>query len=308
MKGTLTSGEGKAADFIAADKKHLADAIGFSPYPGTLNLTGRTDFDSWDQFTIPHNDDFCEGITIIPCRIAGVRSAVIRPHVPDYPTRKMEILAPIHLRKLLDIDDGDILTLRRSNDVWPPASQTVKHASLDAFDAVVFDLDETLIKLNVDWRAVQGEIERQFGVYFDHDVSTYSMNEVYNIARAEGIYEELLELLSTAEAEGIADSTAYPLSKCVRTLDNSIAVCTANSVDIAWEVLEKFNIAAAVDVVVGRESLDKQKPDPKPLNRCLEVMDVVPGDAAFVGDSQYDAQAATAAETSYFHPDQFQTN
>ncbi|MDX6565677.1 MAG: pyrophosphatase PpaX [Gaiellales bacterium] len=49
------------------------------------------------------------------------------------------------------------------------------------------------------------------------------------------------------------------------------------------------------DVVVGGDETDRHKPDPAPLMLALERLGVAPGDAAYVGDSPFDMQAAKAA-------------
>ena len=49
------------------------------------------------------------------------------------------------------------------------------------------------------------------------------------------------------------------------------------------------------DVVVGGDETERQKPDPEPLLLALDRLGAEPADAAYVGDSPYDMQAARAA-------------
>ena len=49
------------------------------------------------------------------------------------------------------------------------------------------------------------------------------------------------------------------------------------------------------DVIVGGDETEHQKPCPDPLLLALERLDADAGDAAYVGDSPYDMQAARAA-------------
>jgi HAD superfamily hydrolase (TIGR01549 family) len=49
------------------------------------------------------------------------------------------------------------------------------------------------------------------------------------------------------------------------------------------------------DVVVGGDETDRHKPDPAPLMLALERLGVAADDAAYVGDSPFDMQAAKAA-------------
>jgi pyrophosphatase PpaX len=49
------------------------------------------------------------------------------------------------------------------------------------------------------------------------------------------------------------------------------------------------------DVVVGGDDTERQKPAPDPLLHALALLDARPEDAAYVGDSPFDMQAAKAA-------------
>ena len=49
------------------------------------------------------------------------------------------------------------------------------------------------------------------------------------------------------------------------------------------------------DVVVGGDETERHKPDPAPLLLALERLGAAPEDAAYVGDSPFDMQAARAA-------------
>jgi pyrophosphatase PpaX len=49
------------------------------------------------------------------------------------------------------------------------------------------------------------------------------------------------------------------------------------------------------ETVVGGDETERHKPDPQPLQLALERLGAQPGDAAYVGDSPFDMQAAKAA-------------
>jgi pyrophosphatase PpaX len=64
------------------------------------------------------------------------------------------------------------------------------------------------------------------------------------------------------------------------------------TVDLAFA---RIPIEHLFDTVVGGDETDRHKPDPAPLRLALERMGATPEQAAYVGDSPFDMQAAKAA-------------
>jgi pyrophosphatase PpaX len=64
------------------------------------------------------------------------------------------------------------------------------------------------------------------------------------------------------------------------------------TVDLAFA---RLPIEHFFDVAVGGDETERHKPDPAPLLLALERLGVEAGDAAYVGDSPFDMQAARAA-------------
>jgi phosphoglycolate phosphatase len=76
------------------------------------------------------------------------------------------------------------------------------------------------------------------------------------------------------------------------------AICTNKPEAITRQVLAGLNIAEYFDVVVGGDTLPRNKPDPLPLRTVLEGLGVVPEQALMVGDSAIDVVMAHAAGVS----------
>ena len=64
------------------------------------------------------------------------------------------------------------------------------------------------------------------------------------------------------------------------------------TVDLAFA---RIPIEHLFETVVGGDETAKHKPDPEPLHLALERLGATPGEAAYVGDSPFDMQAAKAA-------------
>lgn len=61
------------------------------------------------------------------------------------------------------------------------------------------------------------------------------------------------------------------------------------------EILEKFGVSEAVDVIIGGDDVIHEKPAPDSLLKAVEILGADKRDVLYVGDSFVDAQAARAA-------------
>lgn len=304
MTPTLVTGEGAGGRFVAAAEQQLAEAAGFRPFHGTLNLDGAT-VEAFPARTLDEvGDDYCDGVRLRDCRVAGVRAAVVRPFVPDYLPDKTELLAPVRLRTLFGFDAGDAVPLGSPDEVWPPAPGSADATALDMFDAVVFDLDGTLVDLVVDWADARGDIQAEIGDHLDRPIREYGASGLFRVARERGVYDDLSAILAAHEREGAEDATRLPLLAALDDLSCPVGICTANAPEAAERALEKFDARGHVDAVVGRGTVRGHKPDPEPLLACLDELDAEPGNAVFVGDQEDDAETARRAGASFLAPEQ----
>ncbi|MEF8786912.1 MAG: HAD-IA family hydrolase [Haloarculaceae archaeon] len=308
MDGRVASGKNHSEQFMPLVADIVVEELGFHPYPGTLNLHGVDGIDRLPERVVEDSSlgfDNCRGVTLRPCSVAGVRAGIINPLVDNYPPDKTEIIAPVALRQLFTIADGDSLTVSTTDELASPDGPEVVAEALDEFAAVVFDLDHTLVELAVEWEDVKDELTELLGEFLDkplHQDMDVSLSEV---ARTNNRYEEFAATVAEYELDGAEKATKLPLLDVVDQLDCSVGICTRNAERAAERALVRFGVADSVDAVVARETVPEQKPDPKPLEHCLELLDVSPGDAAFVGDDPTDLEAAVAAGTSFFYPERF---
>ena len=116
LSGKVITGLGEGQYYISLDgyRTQFIEKLGFDPYPGTLNI--KLDAPSIEirkgistgirisGFT-SENRTFGSG-SCFGVRIADVRGAVIVPERTHYPEDIIEIIAPVNLRKHLDLSDG----------------------------------------------------------------------------------------------------------------------------------------------------------------------------------------------------------
>ena len=129
MTGIIFSDLGRAASFMSMDwvQQALKEQLGFAPFPATLNLRPRATEDArlWDALqqeskgiSLPAADGHCSA-RLYRVVIQGpegrpndkVKGAVLVPDVSGYPKDKIEIVAPVRLKDIFGVEDGDSLTL-----------------------------------------------------------------------------------------------------------------------------------------------------------------------------------------------------
>jgi len=128
LKGKVVSGAKKAAFFTQLDwvVAQCSEKLGFKPFPGTLNITilpeSLLDVESIQEekgieLVPPDPDDsndaaFCTAQTL-PISIEGIDGAIIIPDekVNIHDKNIIEVIAPMSLKEILNIDDGDTVTL-----------------------------------------------------------------------------------------------------------------------------------------------------------------------------------------------------
>jgi riboflavin kinase len=120
LEGTVFTGLGEGAYYISKDiyRKQFIEKLGFDPYPGTLNLKLTTDYDLKTRIeleTYPaieiegfKNENRTFGLVkcypaMIDNKAKGALVLALRSH---YDTSVLEFIAPICLRKQLNLKDG----------------------------------------------------------------------------------------------------------------------------------------------------------------------------------------------------------
>lgn len=166
------------------------------------------------------------------------------------------------------------------------------------FEAVVYDLDGTLVRLDVDWEAVRDGVRailREEGV----DPTPFETWELLDAAEDEGRGDEAHALISDHECDGARVSRELPTAGELAAIQGPVGVLSLNSEDACHIALEKHDLASYVDVVAGRETPPARKPDPRSLQWVLDELDVAASETLFVGDSESDEVTAERAGTAF---------
>jgi pyrophosphatase PpaX len=106
-------------------------------------------------------------------------------------------------------------------------------------------------------------------VYREHNDPQYS-----ELACFDGVLEVLARLKSESRRLGIVSAKRRSTIK---------------------RVLLSAGMGEYFNAVVGSDDTERHKPEPEPILKALELLEAVPSEAAYVGDSPFDVVAARAA-------------
>ena len=65
------------------------------------------------------------------------------------------------------------------------------------------------------------------------------------------------------------------------------------------QILNKFNITADIDMVIGADDVKVEKPDPEGLNAMISKMKLLKEEVLYIGDSIVDAETAKRADVDF---------
>jgi len=167
----------------------------------------------------------------------------------------------------------------------------------DAYDAVVYDLDGTLVNLDVNWDDVRRDVAavvRARGIDVDGD----SLWTLLERAQADGYRHAVEEKIVEHERAGARSATLVGLIDDIAS-DDPVGVCSLNCEAACRIALELHGLDKHVDAIVGRDSVETYKPDPEPLLHTLALLSVAPERALFIGDSKRDAVTAERAGVDF---------
>jgi phosphoglycolate phosphatase len=165
------------------------------------------------------------------------------------------------------------------------------------YDAVVFDLDGTLVDLAVDWDAAARDAIALFERN-GHDAADADLWGLLERADDAGLRAELESVLADHETRGAAASTRLRHADHL-PLSSPTAVCSLNCEAACRTALDRHDLSHHVEAVVGRDSVGTYKPDPEPLLAALRDLGVRKERALFVGDSERDAVTARRAGVEF---------
>ncbi len=124
IEAVVFSGRREGSFYVSIYAKNFRKALGFTPYPGTLNarITRRDHVDRYVECLARAKRVRVEppripgarlgGVIVYRSMIMGVDAWIVRPDITHYKNDVVEFIAPVYLRKRLNLEDGSKITFR----------------------------------------------------------------------------------------------------------------------------------------------------------------------------------------------------
>jgi phosphoglycolate phosphatase len=183
-------------------------------------------------------------------------------------------------------------------------------AKQNAIQAVIFDLDGTLVDSAEDLRAALNQLLSELGLRSIEAAEVHGMigdgvlklverglsAAGANSTQAEVVLPRFLEIYQADPAK-----LTRPYAGVVETLSAlkrariRMAVVTNKPFTAAMQILQALSLADYFLAVVGGDSLPYRKPRPEPMLEAIRQLRVGLGQSIVVGDNIHDVEAAHAA-------------
>jgi 2-phosphoglycolate phosphatase len=316
ITGKIVSGVKQGAFFTQLEwvREQCLKKLGFTPWPGTLNL--EIPMDSIDVIEgikpeegielVPPDSQFCSG-RVVPVSVEGIAGAIVLPaeDVRVHGKNIIEIISPKRLKEALGVKDGDLVTLTID---LPLANQKLE------VKAVLFDLDGTLI----DSAPIYYEI---IDVVFDKlgipPVPVQTLRDAMDDGEFDWDFVLPADMKSRKEkviAEAriiIADIAPALFRKQIKLIPGAADVCRKISsqrikiglvtstpkdyISVKLAPLKEAGIEDLLEVIVTADDVVNKKPHAEPLIKGSQKLGVAVEHCVYVGDTRVDIRAGNAA-------------
>jgi HAD superfamily hydrolase (TIGR01509 family) len=174
---------------------------------------------------------------------------------------------------------------------------------------IIVDMDGTITKFNLDFMSIRrralAELERmnlrtrdmddKFGLW----VILGKLKEKVDLAAYREIRRMIYNMIEETELKAATEVTIYPgavdtLQK-LRSQSMKIGLVTNNGRKGTDLTLSRFGLTGLFDIVVTRDDCVDMKPDPEPVLKVLEGLNLKASEVVMVGDGVIDILGARAA-------------
>ena len=175
----------------------------------------------------------------------------------------------------------------------------------DEARVVVVDLDNTLVKLEVDWGAVKERLEQRAAAAGAdvEDEGIWPLMEAAQQPGRDALLAEMEDIVTAAELEGAHGPVNAALLEWLdrEAGDRPVSVLSLNSRAAVSRALEHHGLTERISHMACRDDVRRVKPHPEGMLLLAERHGVGPEAILFVGDKDGDEECAKNAGAGFLH-------
>ena len=179
---------------------------------------------------------------------------------------------------------------------------------------IVFDLDDTIVKLHAPWHALKDVLSQRYARLHEETCLFNSISTCLSEVVKNGDEIELIEnfdIIRKYELENIKKTE--PIEEVVYFIKNLdkfevdpnviLTVFSLNTRRTIAESLKIAGISNKIEFMIGREDVRKWKPEPEGLLKIRDTFNVTSEQMIYFGDMEKDMDAGKAAGVDSFFID-----
>lgn len=163
---------------------------------------------------------------------------------------------------------------------------------------VVFDLDETLVNLNVDWHSLKNELSRitleekgEAMVYTPLDQKVSEAKEKFGTA----FFQKLLDVIAEFELREERYVIHQESVSLLRSLNGKkVGIYSMNTEKCVMNFIEKY-LKTRVDSCITKDTCQEPKPSEKDLRKIMKEWGMIEKDMVYIGNSENDRRSGEMA-------------
>jgi phosphoglycolate phosphatase-like HAD superfamily hydrolase len=175
----------------------------------------------------------------------------------------------------------------------------LKKSSFKDKKVLVFDLDGTIVKLNVNWKELKQILSERYSNIYNTSCQFYSISGCLSYVVSKDDKKELenfFDIIREFEVKNIDNNT--PIEESVYFIKNKnefgiddvvkLAILSLNTRKTIIESLKKEKILDKFDFIVGREDVRRWKPEPEGLVIIKNHYGIKSDEMLYIGDMRKD--------------------
>lgn len=175
----------------------------------------------------------------------------------------------------------------------------MNEASFENKKVLIFDLDGTIVDLQVDWIELKSILKKRYSRIYENSCEFDSISGCLSYIvekRDENELEKFFEIIRDHELRNIEKNkyikeTVYfikNLDKFELNEDLKLAVLSLNTRQTILKSLEMVDIKEKFDIILGREDVRRWKPEPEGLLKIQQALNVKKEEMIYFGDMKKD--------------------